>query len=401
MQSPILYRKSQDFTISSIIQINCSHIISITNKWIIKSCTSFNCSSQLSVNESLIKTTQNELYIPSKTLSYGIYEFILIVSINALSQLNVSVSSFIEIISSNIIVNFNEYELTTITYGYEQDLIFNPGKYSINPDEMIFDASAWTYEYYCRIYQSSLLLRIDDLTNSSCLSNSTINKLIFGNLTSSLIIPGNSLQINQTYQFLIKIIHHSNFSIQFNSSLTVTIIEMNLPLIPIGCIISTMCIRNFDYQLVNPSTQIALYSYCIGNCSHIENITWNIYQGFVNESTNETQWILLNQMISFDNIWFFGRHRMNFTSTNQLFLAHPQINHWRFEVVYSLSFGISSSFINFLINQPPSNGSCFIYPQTGTTITVFTINCSNWYDKYGIKDYSLYSMSNICVYILM
>ena len=401
LQSPILYRKSQDFTISSIIQINCSHIISITNKWIIKSCTSFNCSSQLSVNESLIKTTQNELYIPSKTLSYGIYEFILIVSINALSQLNVSVSSFIEIISSNIIVNFNEYELTTIAYGYEQDLIFNPGKYSINPDEMIFDASAWTYEYYCRIYQSSLLLRIDDLTNSSCLSNSTINKLIFGNLTSSLIIPGNSLQINQTYQFLIKIIHHSNFSIQFNSSLTVTIIEMNLPLIPIGCIISTMCIRNFDYQLVNPSTQIALYSYCIGNCSHIENITWNIYQGFVNESTNETQWILLNQMISFDNIWFFGRHRMNFTSTNQLFLAHPQINHWRFEVVYSLSFGISSSFINFLINQPPSNGSCFIYPQTGTTITVFTINCSNWYDKYGIKDYSLYSMSNICVYILM
>ena len=43
-----------------------------------------------------------------------------------------------------------------------------------------------------------------------------------------------------------------------------------------------MCIPNFEFQLVNPTTQVALFSICIGNCTTIQNITWNIYQG-INE----------------------------------------------------------------------------------------------------------------------
>ncbi len=53
--------------------------------------------------------------------------------------------------------------------------------------------------------------------------------------------------------------------------------------------------------------------------------------------------------------------------------------------------GISSSSINFKKNSPPSNGSCSINPLNGTTTTVFTISCLNWFDENGIKDYSLYS----------
>jgi len=83
----------------------------------------------------------------------------------------------------------------------------------------------------------------------------------------------------------------------------------------------------------------------------------------------------------------------NFTSTNQLFVGNSPIEYWRFEVVYSFESETSSSSINFIVNQPPINGSCSISPFNGTTSTLFTISCSNWFDQNGIKDYSLYSMN--------
>ncbi len=81
----------------------------------------------------------------------------------------------------------------------------------------------------------------------------------------------------------------------------------------------------------------------------------------------------------------------NFTAINQLFIENSAIEYWRFEVVYSFESETSSSSINFILNQPPINGSCSISPLNGTTSTLFTISCSNWFDHNGIKDYSFYS----------
>ena len=84
-----------------------------------------------------------------------------------------------------------------------------------------------------------------------------------------------------------------------------------------------------------------------------------------------------------------GRNTTNFTATNQLFLANPQVRYWRFEAVFSFVTEISSSALNFVINQPPSNGSCSISPLQGTTTTLFTISCPGWLDEDGIKDYAV------------
>ena len=66
-----------------------------------------------------------------------------------------------------------------------------------------------------------------------------------------------------------------------------------------------MCIPNLEFQLLNPTTQVALFSVCFENCSSLQNITWNIYQGF-NASLSTVQWTLFNQTRSYQNIWFFG-----------------------------------------------------------------------------------------------
>ena len=76
-------------------------------------------------------------------------------------------------------------------------------------------------------------------------------------------------------------------------------------------------------------------------------------------------------------------------TTNQLFLENPHVRYWRFEVVFTFTTEMSSSALNFVVNQPPSNGSCSIFPLQGTTSTLFTVSCPGWFDEDGIKDYAL------------
>lgn len=101
---------------------------------------------------------------------------------------------------------------------------------------------------------------------------------------------------------------------------------------------------------------------------------------------------ILNVFWSFVWLIISGTTTSNFTAANQLFLSNPQVDLWRFEVVYSFISETSSSALNFVINQPPCNGSCSITPLNGTTTDPFSISCPNWVDQDGIQDYSLYSM---------
>jgi len=157
-------------------------------------------------------------------------------------------------------------------------------------------------------------------------------------------------------------------------------------MIAIGCVIVTLCSPNLEYQFVNPTTQVALFSLCLGNCSLIKNIIWNVYSG----KENSSLWILFNQTEN----WFFGATSSNFTVINQLFIQNPNVKLWRFEVVYSFPNETSTSALHFVINQPPQNGSCSIFPSNGTTTTLFQISCPDWFDEDEIKDYSLYSFTN-------
>lgn len=68
-----------------------------------------------------------------------------------------------------------------------------------------------------------------------------------------------------------------------------------------------MCVANLEFQRVNPTTQVALFALCLETCLNIHNITWNIYQGSMNTSTNTSQWIQLNQMTTHENSCFFGK----------------------------------------------------------------------------------------------
>ncbi len=81
------------------------------------------------------------MYIPAKTLSYGIYELTLTVTMVDSPSLTTSSSIYVQITPSNILANLLQYGTSMITSGHEQDLKFDPGVYSVDPDENVFNAS--------------------------------------------------------------------------------------------------------------------------------------------------------------------------------------------------------------------------------------------------------------------
>lgn len=73
-----------------------------------------------------------------------------------------------------------------------------------------------------------------------------------------------------------------------------------------SCVITTMCAFDQEYQFINPSTQVALYSVsdepCLPPCS----IEWTTYAGTVHSITQEVIWNVHSAMSSAGKIHFYG-----------------------------------------------------------------------------------------------
>ena len=133
--NPLKFRRSQDFYIVSLIELNCNDSTSIESQWILK-----NNSNVISF-DSQIETTSSELFIPSRKLPFGIFELELTITMTKYPTLKSSSSVYVEITPSGITANLVQLGTSMITSGFEQDLKFDPGTYSIDPDQVTFDST--------------------------------------------------------------------------------------------------------------------------------------------------------------------------------------------------------------------------------------------------------------------
>ena len=136
---PIRFRRSQDFYISSYIDLNCQQSLAILTHWTILQCVG-PCSQNMSIDPS-IATGFSELYVPSRTLPYGVYQFQLTVTMKDMSHLSTSASAYVEVTPSGITANLVMYGTSMITSGYDQKLTLDPGSYSIDLDGNVLNRS--------------------------------------------------------------------------------------------------------------------------------------------------------------------------------------------------------------------------------------------------------------------
>lgn len=89
----------------------------------------------------MIATTYSELYIPARTLPFGVFQLKLTVTMAVSSELSSSSSVYVEIIPSGIVPKLVPYETSMITRGQQQNLELNPGTFSVDLDGDVFNAS--------------------------------------------------------------------------------------------------------------------------------------------------------------------------------------------------------------------------------------------------------------------
>jgi hypothetical protein len=134
---PPILQRSQSFSIGSTVRVNCYTSLSTIRQWAVFSC-SGECSTPVLINGSL---TLGELFVPARSLDYGVYRIQLTVTTTFSSQLASSAGIYVRIIPSPVTVNLVQLGSSMITHGQQQTLTLDPGSYSIDPDSTLFNTS--------------------------------------------------------------------------------------------------------------------------------------------------------------------------------------------------------------------------------------------------------------------
>lgn len=139
--NPLQFRKSQDFYITSQIELNCNDSLSFISQWAIYNCTTtMNCSFPIQIDP-IVQTTFSELYIPARILPYGFYRFQLTIAMSKYPTITKSSFTYVSITATGIVTNIAQYGTSMITRGHSQDLTLNPGTFSTDLDDNIFNST--------------------------------------------------------------------------------------------------------------------------------------------------------------------------------------------------------------------------------------------------------------------
>lgn len=90
---------------------------------------------------STTQITVSELFVPSKSFDYGLYQLKLTVQMYKMRELISSSITYVEILRSPIEVNLVEYRQKTIIRKQNQTFILDPGRFSIDYDQTSFNST--------------------------------------------------------------------------------------------------------------------------------------------------------------------------------------------------------------------------------------------------------------------
>jgi hypothetical protein len=148
-------------------------------------------------------------------------------------------------------------------------------------------------------------------------------------LKSAMTIFPRALLSDRLYRLLVSVTSRTNASLTSTGHLLVRVENQSRPVLFLGyvrakrsclsrslllfssCSIASLCQLQSEYQLINPTTQIALFSLCGDSCLPILNVTWSIYAGHRNVTLNQTQWNFFQPIHLYDDVWFFGRLQLH------------------------------------------------------------------------------------------
>ncbi|CAF0820431.1 unnamed protein product [Adineta ricciae] len=273
LTNPLDYLYNEDIYIDSNVTLQCDRNVRTTSKWTIIS----HSSNQLEQTPLIFsfELATKQLLIPAFSLYNGIYELKFILTVIDVRTWISSSSAYIRISRADLVTNLVLTTATNVTHNYEKALELNPGKYSIDLKPIEFHPKDWNYTYYCRIYSKFARPQYQSFEdrNNACFSLNPLNFLKYNDTfhTAVTILP-RTLVLHQSYQFMVRMTHRENSSLQSVGYAIIHIERIQSPIVIISCVVSTVCSLNLQYYYVNPSTQLALWSFASDNQTLITSI---------------------------------------------------------------------------------------------------------------------------------
>lgn len=148
MNNPLEYFHTENIFIDSTFELICNEKYSLTYQWIFYNCSYEYCTMEFSMN---LTMNSHEIFIPKKSLSVGFYRLKL--TIHTTNDVSIAQSIYLKIKPWNqISVYLLPTRTSRIIIGYQQDLLIQPGKYSIDFDEVNFiEQVGFDYFFFLKI----------------------------------------------------------------------------------------------------------------------------------------------------------------------------------------------------------------------------------------------------------
>ncbi|ESO89018.1 hypothetical protein LOTGIDRAFT_228960 [Lottia gigantea] len=378
--SPQISNKGSDLRVLGKSDIFCATTLNNKKNWKVETVDDNTGLVNGPVDINSLATRANaEFYIPARFLDYGLYKFTY--SMEMISdQFNggryVSTTyTYLRIQKSDLVGIVERGGISEVKRGQGTTAELKPADYSYDPDDstpigsQTFNSFTWTCEPVN-----------ENATTGYCdLLLPAVNRD-----DSPLVIDLSQSPSQADYKFCVVITKDTRST---KACLVVQLVDGTPPSVYLECTASSVCTQTASGQVIPRSGRLGVKCECL-DCLPTDQILykWIFY-------TYDYRWPWKSIENISDPMYSVG------VNSKELSVKIPLFNH--FEGVSKFRAGCEATkqgqttkglaYMNFEINEAPSNGSCTISKTEGIVSVnkEFCIMCKDWHDAQGIAEYQL------------
>ncbi|XP_059152858.1 uncharacterized protein LOC131938735 [Physella acuta] len=375
------YLRSSIIRLRGMAVISCPNAVDNTKSWRLESVDSTTGQTIASIDMTGLDTDKGELYIPAKFLKIGFYKAIYTMVMldgeaGPNTIFNNSAYTYFQVGKSDLVAIMTDGGMSEITRGSKQMVTLEPLKWSFDPDEDVgavqgLSLSKWT----CTVVT----------TNGD---QTTCNK--FSTTAQTQNVAGSALIQGYTYRLEATLTKDTRTAL---AVISVVINGTNPPIPVIRCTEGSVCYPRTGGYTILESGRVSLDCQC-PTCNLTAAYKWSV---FIEDYRWNDGWRPLKDIEVIEHS--ISLVSKQFTIEKTLFSRYSdETTIFRTQCSIADVAGNSSTSTSLYVNKPPRPGNCSIEPANATATPdasqLWLINCWDWYDENGIKEFQFYSMTD-------
>ncbi|XP_055954867.1 uncharacterized protein LOC126810750 isoform X1 [Patella vulgata] len=375
--NPMIVKKGKQFSIIGQSDILCSTTLENIKTWSIETVDDNSGEVTGVIDLSSYSTRTNaELYIPARSLDYGLYKATYSMEMSGADfdggRFVTASYTYFRVDESDIVGIIQQGGISEIVRGL-QPITLEPHKWSFDPDDItpIGSQTFDTYTWNCTPANlNATVAHCDDMVPTT-----TVGSPVTVDLAKAVV--------NADFRFCVVIKKGTRAT---TACLVVQLVPGAPPDVYLECTASSVCNQLADGQLIPPSGRLGVKCECTSSsCANLQlEYSWIFY-------VYDYRWPWKD--IRDIQKYAIGIDSKELAINQNLFEDYPEVTRFRAGCTANIAghSEVGKAYMNFMINSKPDNGTCTVDKTEGVVSTnkAFCITCENWYDEQGIAEYQI------------